>query len=315
MRIVFMGTPDFSGEALKSLLNSEHEVVAVFTQPDKPKGRGKKLSNPPVKTIALEAGIPIYQPTKIRDSESLKVLKDLNPDIIVVAAYGKILPKEMLELPPYGCINIHASILPKYRGAAPIHWAVINGEKETGITIMQMDEGMDTGDILLIGKIDIPEDAHTGEMFERLATLGGKLLIEALDQIKEDNIVPIKQNNNEATYAPMLTKDDELIQWNMSARNLHNKIRGMNPWPGVYTFFRDERLKIHKSSLIEENCLTKGKPGEIIDFSSAGILVATENGLLALEKVQPAGKKQLDFKDFVNGYKVNKGEVLGKNNG
>lgn len=312
MKIVFMGTPDFAGEALRALLESKHQVLAVFTQPDKPKGRGNKLSYPPVKEIALDKGLPVYQPARIRDEESLSLIKNLSPDLIVVAAYGKILPKELLNIPKFGCINIHASILPKYRGSAPIHWAIINNEKETGITIMQMDEGMDTGDILLVDKIEISEDENTGDLFQKLAILGGKLLLEALNKLEKDGIVPLKQNNDEATYAPMLKKEDELLNWNMSALDLHNKIRGMNPWPGVYTFFRGERLKIQRSLLIDEKKGTGYTPGEIIDITSEGIYIATLKGIIALVTVQPAGKKQLDSKDFVNGYKVIKGELLGK---
>lgn len=315
MKIVFMGTPDFAGEVLDSLLQSEHEVLGVFTQPDKPKGRGKKMMFPPVKEIALEAEIPVFQPTRIRDEEVLKTLKEIGPDVIIVAAYGRILPKEILDLPHYGCINIHASILPKYRGAAPIHWAIINGEEETGVSIMQMDEGMDTGDILLTEKIEIYKDSDTGELFQRLASLGGKMIIETLEKLKNNKIIPIKQNEKEATYSPMLTKEDELLDWNMPAKDIYNKIRGMNPWPGVYTYFRGQRLKIQKSILLEENKNTGLEAGEIIEFSSQGILVSAKPGIIGLEIVQPAGKKQLNFNDFINGYKINPGEILGKENG
>ncbi len=312
MKIVFMGTPDFAGEALKALLKSKHNVTAVFTQPDKPKGRGNKLSYPPVKEIALENSLPVHQPVRIRDEESLKLIKELDPDVIVVAAYGKILPKELLEIPKFGCINIHASILPKYRGSAPIHWSIINGEKETGITIMQMDEGMDTGDILLIDKLEISENDSTGDLFQKLSILGGDLLLKALDGIEAGKISPVKQKNEEATYAPMLKKEDELIDWHIPSKDLHNKIRGMNPWPGVYTFFRGERLKIQKSILISEDKETGLTPGEIIDISPGRILVAAKKGITSLVTVQPAGKRQLDSKDFVNGYKVIKGELLGQ---
>ena len=312
MKIVFMGTPDFAGEALKSLINSQHQIAAVLTQPDKPKGRGNKLAPPPVKEIALENRIPVFQPQRIRDAESLQILKDIQPDIIVVAAYGKILPQEILDLPTYGCVNIHASVLPKYRGAAPIHWAVVNGEKETGITIMQMDTGMDTGDILLVEKIEIPQSADSGEIFQKLAVTGSSLIIKALEKIEKGELNPIKQKESEATYAPVLTKEDELLEWNMKARDVFNKIRGMNPWPGVYTFFRGERLKIQKSNLLDIEKLSGTEPGEITDFLPEGIVIATAEGFLALEVVQPAGKKQMNHKDFINGYKVKKGEVLGK---
>ena len=307
-----MGTPDFAGEALKALINSKHQVAAVFTQPDKPKGRGNKLTPPPVKEVALENEIPVFQPQRIRDAESLQILKDIQPDIIVVAAYGKILPREILDLPLYGCVNIHASVLPKYRGAAPIHWAVVNGEKETGITIMQMDTGMDTGDILLVEKIEISASADTGEIFQKLAVTGSSLIIKALEKIEKGELNPIKQEESEATYAPVLTKEDELLEWNMKAEDVFNKIRGMNPWPGVYTFFRGERLKIQKSNLLDIEQLSSAEPGEITDFLPEGIVIAAAKGFVALEVIQPAGKKQMNHKDFINGYKVKKGEVLGK---
>lgn len=315
MKIVFMGTPDFASEVLKSLLESEHQVLAVFTQPDKPRGRGKKISYTPVKEMALEAQIPIYQPRRIRDEENLEILKQINPDVIIVAAYGNILPKEILDLPPYGCINIHASILPKYRGAAPIHWAIIKGETETGISIMQMDEGMDTGDVLLLERIEISEEADTGEIFAKLASLGSKMIIEVLEKIKDGKLIPVKQKEEEATYAPMLTKKDELLDWDMSSKDIYNKIRGMNPWPGVYTYFRGDRLKIQKSILIDEKQVIEYKPGEIIDFSEEGIFIAANPGTIALKIIQPAGKKQLNFKDFINGYQISRGELLGKQNG
>ncbi len=321
MKIIFMGTPDFAGQALKDLLKSKHQVLAVFTQPDKARGRGKKISFSPVKEIALEAGLPVYQPLKIRDQENIDLIKELAADIIVVAAYGRILPLEILNAPRYGSINIHASLLPKYRGAAPIHRALIEGEKTTGVTIMQMDEGMDTGDMLLKGEIDIPPEANTGHMFEELAILGGSLLLEALDLIEEGKIEAEKQKEEEATYAPVLTREDELLDWQLPADLLANKIRGMNPWPGVYSFFRGQRLKIHQVSLpddlfFEETAMKEKRlqnllPGTIAGFSREGILLKTGQGFLLLKSLQPAGKKTLDHADFVNGYQVLEGEVLG----
>lgn len=320
MKIIFMGTPDFAGQALKDLLESRHQVLAVFTQPDRPRGRGKKVSFTPVKEIALEAGLPVYQPKKIRDPEIIEKIKELDPDIIVVAAYGRILPVDILNLPRHGAINIHASLLPKYRGAAPIHWALINGEEKTGVTIMQMDEGMDTGDMLLKKEIIIDQAANTGDLFNQLALLGGQALLEALDAIEKGQLEGEKQNEDEATYAPMLAKEDEILDWQMPASDLVNKIRGMNPWPGVYTFFRNQRLKIHKASLadsyqvqvlsnIEENSV---RPGLIAGFGQEGILLATGQGFILLESLQPAGKKAMDHTDFINGYQVHEGEVLGK---
>lgn len=321
MKIIFMGTPDFAGQALKDLLESRHQVLAVFTQPDKARGRGKKVSYSPVKEIALEAGLPVYQPLKIRDQENIDLIKKIGADIIVVAAYGRILPLEILNSPSYGSINIHASLLPKYRGAAPIHRALIEGEKTTGVTIMQMDEGMDTGDMLLKEEIDIPPEANTGYMFQELAVLGGKMLLKALDLIEEGKIKAEKQNEADATSAPMLTREEELLDWQLPAETLANKIRGMNPWPGVYTFFRGQRLKIHQAALpadisLEEASLDEKEvkdflPGSIVAFNQNGILLKTGQGLLLLKSLQPAGKKTMGHKDFVNGYQVLEGEVLG----
>lgn len=311
MRIVFMGTPDFAARALEAILAAPgHECLAVFTQPDKPRGRGQKVSFSPVKSIALVHGIPVYQPEKIRQPEVREELARLNPDVIVVAAYGKILPVEILNLPPLGCINIHASLLPRYRGAAPIHWAIMNGEKETGITIMQMDEGMDTGDILAMESIPLGQDAQTGEIYEALALLGGRLLLETLAGLEAGNIQPVKQEEALATYAPMLDKGHEIIDWKRTAQQIHNQIRGMNPWPGVYTFFRKERLKVARSRLV--NQVGTYDPGRIIGFSEDGILVGTVKGVVALSMVQPAGKKPMNARDFINGYKVQAGEMLGE---
>lgn len=313
MKIVFMGTPDFAAASLQAILNSKHQCQAVFTQPDKPKGRGKKIQMSAVKELALASGLPVYQPAKLRDGKAMAVLQELAPDAIVVAAYGRILPQEILDLPRYGCINVHASILPKYRGAAPIHHAIINGEKESGVTIMQMDAGMDTGDILMLEKIKISPEMNTGDLYERLAVTGGSLLIKTLDELEKGTLSSQKQNESQATYAPMLSKEDEVIDWRQPAINLHQKIRGMNPWPGVHTMFRGQRLKIQEACIPLSKDVKPAKtwvPGEVINTSEEGLLVATGQGQILLRQVQPAGKKIMPATDFVRGYQIKEGEIL-----
>lgn len=248
MRIIFMGTPEFAVPSLKALYTSGHEIAAVVTQPDRPKGRGHKLTPPPVKLAAQEAGLHVYQPVRIRDPEFIDTLKRVSPQLIAVVAFGQILPKDILELPVYGCINVHASILPKYRGAAPIHWAVINGETETGVTIMQMDEGLDSGDIILSEKIPVSPEDTTGTVHDKLAGLGAQLLVKAVQLISEGRAERIPQDHGAATYAPLLNKDTEKIDWAKSAVEICNLVRGLNPWPGAYTLLRDKILKIWQAS-------------------------------------------------------------------
>jgi len=232
MGIVFMGTPQFAVETLEQLIQAGHQILGVVTQPDRPKGRGSKLNPTPVKVKADEYGLPVYQPEKIRDPIFIQKLADLKPEVIVVVAYGQILPKEILELPPLGCINVHASLLPKYRGAAPIHWSIINGEKETGVTTMLMDQGLDTGNMLLKTSVEIGSSETTGELHDKLAVLGGQLLIETLSMMAKGEITPQAQDDGQATYAPLLNKEHELINWQKKAQDIQNLIRGMNPWPG-----------------------------------------------------------------------------------
>ncbi|MDK2823511.1 MAG: methionyl-tRNA formyltransferase [Clostridia bacterium] len=310
--MVFMGTPQFAVASLEKVVQAGHQVVGVVTQPDRPKGRGKKLAPSPVKNRAMELGLDIYQPERVKEAQFVQVLKRLNPEVIVVVAYGQILSKEILNLPPLGCINVHASLLPKYRGAAPIHWAIINGETETGITTMLMDQGMDTGDMLLKAKVEIGQDTTTGELHDLLADLGGQVLLETLVKIANGEIKPEPQNNDQASYAPLLKKEHEKIEWNDSAKNIHNLVRGMNPWPGAYTFLRDTRIKIWQTLLKEIKTLQDGRPGEILEISEDGIWVQTGNKPLLVSKLQPAGKNVMSARDFFNGYGISIGQFLGE---
>ena len=265
MRIVFMGTPDFAVPCLQAVLDDGHEVCGVFTQPDKPKGRGYTLTPPPVKELALKYNLPVYQPNSLRTGEAYEILKELAPDLIAVVAYGKILPKEILDLPPMGCVNVHGSLLPKYRGAAPIQWAVLNGDKVTGVTTMFMAEGMDTGDILLTEETEIPENETSGELFDRLKDMGARLLVKTIHGLEKGELTPIPQNEAEATHAPMLSKELSAIDWNTSAWEVHNKVRGLSPWPTAHTMFRGKRMKVLETEVFPEK---NGEPGKA--FSEHG---------------------------------------------
>ncbi|NMA70242.1 MAG: methionyl-tRNA formyltransferase [Desulfitobacterium sp.] len=320
MRIVYMGTPDFAVPTLRALVSQGHEVVGVFTQPDRPAGRGKRLRPSPVKVAAEEMGLEIYQPEKIKTPENLDLLKELAPEVIIVVAYGQILSEEILNLPPYGCINVHASLLPDWRGAAPIHWSIISGDKVTGVTTMQMDEGLDTGDILLKAEYPLGENTTTGEAHDALAELGAELMIKTLDELHKGEITPIPQEG-ETRYASLLKREDEKIFWEQEAKDIHNRIRGLNPWPGAYTIFRGENLKIRKSSLqgameAERKLLDQGektsKPGEIISCDQIGLWVQTGKGLILIEEVQPAGKKAMGAWDFYLGRRIQLGEGFGE---
>lgn len=309
MRIVYMGTPDFAVGCLETLIQAGHDVVGVVTQPDRPKGRGKKLQPPPVKLIAEKYDIPVYQPEKIKTPEFISQLKELAPELIVVVAYGKILPAEILYLPPLGCVNVHASILPKYRGSAPIHWAIINGERETGITTMYMNEGMDTGDMILTATTTIGDNDTVGELHDRLAVLGAELLAETVILIEQGNAPRTPQNEAEATYAPMLKREHELINWQQSAKRLHNQIRGMNPWPGTYTTWQGKMLKIWRAEALTHH--TAQRPGTVV-ADNGEIIVQTGHGCLALYEVQLQGGKRLATKDFLCGNKIDIGTSLGE---
>lgn len=310
MRIVFMGTPDFSVECLKALVKSKHEVVGVFCQPDKPVGRKQELKMPDVKVEALKHNLPVFQPASLKNGKGVGLLRELQPELVIVIAYGKILPPDFLAYPKYGCINIHASILPKYRGASPIHHSVLNGDKETGVTSMQMDEGVDTGDILLVKKIPIGINDTTLEMFKKLSVLGAKVLLETIDLLEKGELKPIKQNEAEATLAGLLSKEEGEIDWCQSAFAVHNKIRGLYSWPGAYTKLGGKILKIHKSVL--SNKKASGFPGTVVDTHN-GIAVSCGDGhCVELLELQLEGKKRMDAASFINGRQISIGTVLGK---
>ena len=288
MRIVFMGTPDFAVPCLERLLIDGHEVLAVFSQPDKPQGRKMVLTPPPVKQTALAHGIPVEQPEKIKGNDAvMTLLRNLAPELIVVVAYGRILPQELLDLPKYGCINVHASLLPKYRGAAPIQWAILNGERETGVTTMQMDAGIDTGDMLLQEKMLIPEDMTAGELFERLSGLGAETLSRTIALLEQGRLAPQQQDETQASHAPMLTKAHSPMDWSRTAQALHNQVRGLNPWPGAITEYESKRLKIHKS--------------QVIEVPNGFSMPCGDGKYLALLEVQPEGKKRMPGADFLRG--------------
>lgn len=302
MRILFMGTPDFAKTCLQKLLNSKHEICAVYTQPDKPVGRKQKLTPSPVKVLAQEAGIPVLQPTTLKTEEAAEQFRSFHPDIAVVVAYGKLLPKKVLEIPPQGCINVHASLLPKYRGAAPIQWSVLNGDKITGVTTMFMAEGLDTGDMLLKAETSIGQNETSGELGNRLAELGADLLLQTIEELP--NIIPQPQGEMTTAYASMLDKTMSPIDWNKDALEIHHQICGLNPWPTASTVFEGIPLKIWKSKVIEKR---NGKPGQILkDF-----VVCCGNGTaIQLLEVQAAGKKRMNASDFLRGHLISTGTVL-----
>ena len=309
MRIVFMGTPDFAVPTLKALYESGHKIEAVFTQPDKPKGRGYKLLPPPVKELALEHETPVYQPQSLKKDadEFISVLEDIAPDCIVVAAYGKILPKSVLELPKYGCVNVHGSLLPKYRGAAPIQQSVLDGEAETGITTMLMGEGLDTGDILLQRATPIGENETAAELFDRLADIGAQLLLETLEKLEEGCITPIKQDDSLATYAGMLDKSMCVIDFSRPVFEVHKKICGLSDWPCAVTAIGGKRLKVYRSEIIRD-MKPNGEPGEVLDDK---LSVACGDGVVRLVEVQAEGSKRMKAEDYLRGKPVAKGTKLG----
>lgn len=307
MRIIFMGTPDFAVPCLEKLIHSKHEIVAVFTQPDKKKGRGYTLTAPPVKELALNHGIQVFQPESLKNQQILSLSVSLKPDLIVVVAYGKILPKNILDLPPLGCINVHGSLLPKYRGAAPIQWSVINGEKITGVTTMYMDEGLDTGDIILKSETKIGENETSGELFDRLSVMGAELLSKTLNGIEAGNLVREKQNDEMATYAPMLNKSLSKINWSDSAEKIHNLVRGLNPWPVAMTAIDNKNVKIYRTKVAESLC---GKLGEVKSIEPF-IVSCGNNSAIEILELQLESKKRMNSSDFFRGYKLNIGTILG----
>jgi len=311
-----MGTPDFAVPSLRALIQAKHNVVGVFTQPDRPAGRGQQFKSSPVKVVAEELGLMVYQPAQVKTPESIALLRDLKPECIVVVAYGQILSKEILELPPQGCINVHASLLPKYRGAAPIHWAVINGETVTGVTTMLMDEGLDTGDILLKREIPVSPESTTGEVHDLLAEAGAELLVETLEEW-QNGTVRAQPQTGPSCYAPLISREDERLDFGKSATGLYNQIRGLNPWPGAYTTFRGQPLKVWQGIAPYDlppavNQLPGGRPGEILRILSSGVIVQTGEGLLGLAEVQPAGKKRMPARDYILGRHAQPGERFGE---
>ena len=310
MKIVYMGTPDFAVNPLHALAEAGYEVAGVITQPDKPKGRGKSMLPTPVKEEALKHGFPVYQPVKVRDPEFLQVLEKLDPDIIVVAAFGQIIPKSILELPKYGCINIHASLLPKYRGAAPIQQAVIDGEKESGVTIMRMGTGLDTGDMISKIVVPIAKDETGGTLFDKLAEAGAKLLVETLPHIFDGTAVYEKQPEESPTpYAGMITKQMGLINFGKSAAELERLVRGLNPWPSAFTFWNGKTLKVWESFVVksEETGAEKSEPGTVVKTDKKGIYVACGEDVLVLSQVQLEGKKRMDADAFLRGCHIETG--------
>lgn len=299
VRILFMGTPDYALPSLRNLLEGGYEVVGVVTQPDRPKGRKQLLTPPPVKEFALAHRLPVYQPEKIRKAEALDQILSLKPDLIVTAAYGQILPKRLLDSPRYGAVNVHASLLPKYRGAAPIHYAIMHGEVKTGATLMMMTPELDAGDILAQEEVRIGRRDTAGDLFSVLAEMGGRLLLKTLPEYLAGRITPVPQDHTQATYAPTLKKEDERLDFSLSAKQLYNRIRGLNPWPVAYATLNGERIKIWWSETVAGEA--GEAPGTILSAAPAGIDVATGEGILRLTEIQPAGKKRMTAEEYLRG--------------
>ena len=311
MKIVFMGTPDYAVKTLEALINAGHTVAAVFAQPDKPVGRKQILTPPPVKVCAEKYGIPVFQPRNLRDGEAERIIRDIAPDAIAVVAYGKILPTEILTLPRYGCINGHASLLPKYRGAAPIQWCIVNGEKETGVTAMQMDKGMDTGDILKTAVTEIGAEDTAGELFERLSVIGAKLLVKTLADLEDGGITPVKQDESKATSAPIIKKEMAKVSFHdMTADEVHNAVRGFYPWPVAFFISGGKRIKIIKSRVVNMH----GAAGTVLKSDSELIVACRENAI-SLETIQPEGSKPMSAKQYLCGRPIALGAEIEDENG
>ncbi|KGJ50331.1 methionyl-tRNA formyltransferase [Paraclostridium bifermentans] len=309
MKIVFMGTPEFAVPCLQKIIDEGHEVVAVVTQPDKPKGRGKKLAMPPVKELALKYDIPVYQPLKAREESFVDTLKEMNPELIVVVAFGQILPKSILDIPKYGCVNVHASLLPRYRGAAPLNWVIINGEEKTGVTTMYMDEGLDTGDMILKSEIPLDDEITAGELHDKMMIDGAKVLKETIDLIEKGEAPREKQSNEDTCYSPIMNKSLGNIDWNKSAIDIHNLVRGINPWPSAYTTYEGQTMKIWKTKVIDKN--SDKDPGTIISVDKEGINVSTSEGIVQIKEIQMAGKKRMEVPEYIKGNNINTDIILG----
>jgi methionyl-tRNA formyltransferase len=313
-RIVFMGTPEFAVPSLKVLLDRGENVVCVVTQPDRPSGRGRKIMPPPVKELALQASIQVLQPNTVKGTEFLEELRQFSPDIIALTAYGKILPGSIINLPPHGTINVHGSLLPKYRGAAPIQWALINGEKETGVTIMQMNEGIDTGNILLQEKIVIAPDDTAGSLSIKLAELGGKILGKTLDLLRADRLQPTKQDDMQASHAPLLSKEKGLVDWSQSAEHISCLIRGLDPWPTTYTILSGKRLRLFSPRVIDRNICGSPfvEPGTVISTENNGLLITTGKDCLLVREIQAEGSRRMSVEAFISGHPIPPGTRLGR---
>ena len=310
MKLIFMGTPDFSVGALKALIEAGHEIQAVVTQPDKPKGRGKAVLMTPVKEVALEHGIPVYQPVRIRkEPEFIETLRAMEPDAMVVVAFGQILPKEVLDIPRYGCVNIHASLLPKYRGAAPIQWAVIDGERESGVTTMLMDEGLDTGDMLEKTVVVLDENETGGSLHDKLSLAGGKLILSTLQKLENGTAVPTPQTGEGTCYAKRLTKELGDVDWSAPAVSIERLIRGLNPWPSAYTSWNGKTVKLWAADVLEGG-EAAARPGQVVKSDKHSLLVQTGDGILSVRELQMEGKKRMDIESFLRGYPVPEGAVF-----
>ena len=304
-----MGTPSFAVPILRAIHKSNHELIGVVTQPDRLKGRGRKLGISPVKELATGLRPIVMQPQTTKDEAFIGEVKRMSPDLIVVAAYGRMLTRDLLDIPPLGCINVHASLLPKYRGAAPIQWAIVKGERKTGITIMKMDEGMDTGDILLAQEVEIGDEDTAQSLHDRLAQVGASLIIKAMDQLDKGTLRPIPQDHSEASYAPPLKKEDALIDWSQDAREIFNRIRGFNPWPGAFTYLKGLRLKVFSGEIINEE--VREAPGKVVQSGSEGVKVTTGKGSLLIKEVQLEGRKRMPIHEFLVGNEIPPGTQMG----
>ncbi|MCB1021574.1 MAG: methionyl-tRNA formyltransferase [Acidobacteria bacterium] len=307
MRVIFMGTPAFAVSTLAKLVETGHEVLLVVTQPDRPVGRGRKLTPPPVKQKAVELGLDVFQPEKIKMDEAFERLESLAPDVIVVVGYGQIIPQRIIDLPANGCVNVHSSLLPKYRGAAPVNWAIVRGETVTGVCTMQIVKKLDAGDVLLCRETPIGENETASEVMERLAPMGAELLIETLAGLQAGTIQPKPQEDEASTYAPMMKREDGLIDWTLPAREIHNRARGFDPWPGAYTLFRGKRLHLGRTEIAEG----EAPAGAIVEAGQALVVGCGGGGLLRVGEVQVEGKSRMRAADFANGYKPAPGERLG----
>jgi len=305
MKLIFMASAKFAAPSFKALLNSKHKIICAITQPDKPSGRGKNIKSCPIATHARNFGVNLYQPKSIRKDGVIEHIKEFSPDLIVVIAYGKILPPEIIELPKFGCINLHASLLPKYRGAAPINWAIINGEKETGVTTMMIDEGLDSGNIIISEKISISPNDDAILLHNKLADIGSKILLDTLDAMEDGTAIETPQDELQVTYAPILKKHDGLIDWKMNAKAIQNRIRGLKPWPGTFTHLDDKTIKVHDGHVL--NIKTSEKAGTIIN-SEKDLIVACGKNAIEITEIQMEGKNRVSSIDFLRGYNLMKGD-------